>query len=193
MASKKHSFLMKLTAITLVACILFINTACKDIFGFKDDFLTPPGEGGHYSEEELAELYYANADAFLAAATVLLENEQVLAYMKENHEEDYGIQSEYSKRFFTDEEWDAITEIFEIARPLMLMRCCKVANVAYYTFPIDSQTDTSVSLHYFPDPTDGVVDFYDKDFTVKYYPIDDNWWIEVTDYNKPLNVQRGTP
>ena len=31
-----------------------------------------------------------------------------------------------------------------------------------------------------PDPTDELVDFYDGYFTVKYYPIDDNWWIIVS-------------
>ena len=184
MASRKHSFLMKLTAITLVACILFINTACKDLF--KSSHLIPPGEEGHYSEEELTELYYANADAFLAAANAVLESEELFAYMKEIADADFGIEMHVDKRFFSDEDWAAITEIFEIARPLMLMRCCKKANVAYYTFRRDPQTNTWVSLYYFPDPTDELVDFYDGYFTVKYYPIDDNWWILVEDSDKPL-------
>ena len=182
MASKKHSFLMKLTAITLVACILFINTACKDLFKSSD--LIPPGEGRPYSEEELTELYYANADAFLAAANAVLESEELFAYMKEIAEADFGIESHVHKRFFSDEDWAAITEIFEIARPLMLMRCCKKANVAYFVFPMNSQTNTSVFLYYFPDPTDEVVEFYVGSqypawYTEKYYPIDENWWIIV--------------
>ena len=184
MASRKHSFLMKLTAITLVACILFINTACKDLF--KSSHLIPPGEEGHYSEEELTELYYANADAFLAAANAVLESEELFAYMKEIAEADFDIRMHVDKRYFSDEDWAAITEIFEIARPIMLMRCCKKANVAYFVFSKKSQTNTSVSLYYFPDPTDELVDFYDGYFTVKYYPIDDNWWIMVDDYDKPL-------
>ena len=183
MASKKHSFLMKLTAITLVACILFINTACKDLF--KSSHLIPPGEEGHYSEEELTELYYANADAFLAAANAVLESEELFAYMKEIAEADFDIRMHVDKRYFSDEDWAAITEIFEIARPIMLMRCCKKANVAYFVFPKNSQTNTSVTLYYFPNPTDELVEFYAGSlypvrYTEKYYPIDENWWIIVS-------------
>ena len=127
-------------------------------------------------------------------------NDQVLvdlklftrAQLKEIAEADFDIRMHVDKRYFSDEDWAAITEIFEIARPIMLMRCCKKANVAYFVFSKKSQTNTSVTLYYFPDPTDELVDFYDGDFTVKYYPIDDNWWILVEDSDKPLRYASST-
>lgn len=178
----RYTLLSKAIAVVMLICMLLTNTACTDFFSLSgNEFLTPNGKAKHYSEKELTELYFANADAFLAAANVLLENEQVVAYMREKGEVDYGISHQYDKRFFSDEQWVVITEIFEIAHPHMLMRCRKIDDIVYFTFSMDSESHSTVALYYFPTPSDDVVAFYSSQaFTESFYPIDDNWWIEVT-------------
>ena len=83
--------------------------------------------------------------------------------------------------------WEEITELCDIAKPYMIMRCRKISDIVYYDFA--NEKDRSTTLLYLPDASDEVLDFYNRYFCIfeddecSFYEIDDDWWI--------LDIQHG--
>ena len=178
-AMKARAFL-----ISLIIMALLMSTACSSIeklLGLSE-FLTPKDERQFYTAAELEELYDANKESCTNVADLILASDELLECMKERSIYDYQIFSMDDKQFFSDSEWEDIVDFFKMSRVLFIQRNRASGDciLFYFTKQTVDGTDTAVSLYYFPQPTEELLEHHSRPWNLtEFYPIDTNWWIRV--------------
>ena len=139
-----------------------------------------------YTKEELANACWEYKEELNEVAKIVLENEAFERQIRNSREGDGSLIVEGSKVDYTDEEWEAIVDLFNKIRPYMLMRDIRNGdNVFYITFFRTKIDDgyISTTLYYFQDAD--AVERYQKNIWVGALDhIDGGWYVgeDISDW-----------
>ena len=169
---KRRFNLKRLISIFIILFILFDVSGCH----YRD-----PYEAGHFTKQECLDTFTENKALFVKVAKILLANEDF--FNSRPGEADIMTPNSIitdQKKYFTNDEWDTIVELFktmpyDVARPES-----DVFEIVY----INKEATDSYSFFFFP-KTSTIQDY--KERYSQYYPsiskLDEHWYFGSPNYD----------
>ena len=167
----------------LLTCIVLLIVAVLGIEAFiawvDAPLIIPNRSIESHAKSELIDLYWENKENLNITARSILGSEAFLTKLKENDEDEY-IKFKSDSKYFTENDWEAIVDVFETFRPYAITRSLRGGyDVVYIDFDHRREDGTYKhnGLFYFEDPE--AVERYERYLWVgKMEHIDGCWYVD---------------
>ena len=138
---------LKLTAI-------FIAVMCLSACRSSSPFIIPNGSLIEWTKDELNEAFWEYEDELNEVAEIVLASESLKQRMIDSYDDGF-IAGEAYKKYFSDEDWGKIVDLFEKIRPYELIRSLRLGDdVVWIDFSYRKVKGgyLAAALYYFKNP-----------------------------------------
>lgn len=172
-----HKKLLIVFSCIVVVCFL----AIQSFYWWLDSpFIIPDRSIAYHSTTELIDLYWENKEELTQAAEAVLASEAFLQKIKEGYGGDEYIMFKSDIKYFSEDDWEIIVNVFKTFRPYTITRSLSDGyDVVYISFGerIEDGTLMDHGLFYFKNP-EAAKDYESYIWVGELEHIDGCWYVD---------------